>query len=193
MYGEYFTCMVDGGRALTHTIILYKVESTVFHISNSSSLTDCLQPLSHRRSVAFLSYLLANCMSSLPQQPWCPKLSSFSPLYSVHLINIRVNQCSQSLIHSSGKLKNFLSPILYFHLPMTRTYLIKSKVSRHLSHTSNQLFWLYSETGISVCPFLSIFVDIGWLLSYIKNKNRFTTSSYIISVSFFLYSIFIFH
>ena len=53
----------------THTALLNRVESKAFRLINSSSLTDCLQPLSHRPDVAslaiFYRYFHANCSSDL--------------------------------------------------------------------------------------------------------------------------------
>ena len=39
----------------THTALLNRVESKAFRLINSSFLTDCFQPLSHRRNVASLA------------------------------------------------------------------------------------------------------------------------------------------
>ena len=102
----------------THKALLNRVEWKVFRLINSSPLTDCLQPFSHRRNVASLALFyryfcancssdLANCMPALLPLPRCTRLASFShPPYSVHLSNARVNQYSQSFIPLSGKLWN---------------------------------------------------------------------------------------
>lgn len=48
-----------GGRwAFAHTALLNRVEPKAFRLINSLPLIDCSQSLKHRRSVAFLLYLL---------------------------------------------------------------------------------------------------------------------------------------
>ncbi|MPC41574.1 hypothetical protein E2C01_035173 [Portunus trituberculatus] len=110
--------MLGGGRS-THTVLLDSVESKAFRLINSTPLTDCLQPLSHRRNVAslciFYRYFHANCSTDLAKcmpplflRPRCSRLSfSFRPC-SVQLTNTRVNQYSQSFIPFTGKLWNSL-------------------------------------------------------------------------------------
>ena len=101
-------CMEYGShvwRCSTHTALLNEVESKAFCLINSPSLTpltDCLDSLSHRCNVAFLSlfywyfhtgcsFKLANCMPSPLPRLRCTRLSTSSYLYSVHLPNARVN------------------------------------------------------------------------------------------------------
>ena len=86
----------------THTALLNRVESKTFRLINSSPLTDCLQPLSHHRNVAFLALFyryfhancssdLANCVPPLLLRPRCTRLASSSYPYSVHFSNAKVN------------------------------------------------------------------------------------------------------
>ena len=73
----------------THTALLNRVESKAFRLTNSP-LTDCLQPLSHRRNVASLAFFyryyhancssdLVNCVPPLLPRPRCTRLASLNP------------------------------------------------------------------------------------------------------------------
>ena len=106
-----------------HTALLNRVKSKAFRLIKSSPLIDCLQPLSHRRSVASLAIFycyfhancssdLANCMPLLVLRPRCTRLASSSHSYSIHLSNARVNH-SQSFFPFSGKLWNSLPASLF--------------------------------------------------------------------------------
>ena len=110
-----YASQVWGGS--THTALLNRVESKAFRLINSPPLTDCLQSLKHRRSVASLSIFyryfhgycsseLANCMPPPLLRPRCTRLSTFSHPYSIHLISARVNQHLRSFIPFTGKLWN---------------------------------------------------------------------------------------
>ena len=136
-----------GGSA--HTALLNRVESKAFRLINSSPLTDCLQPLSHRRSVdslaLFYRYFHANCSSDLSNcvppllpRPRCTRFASSSHPYSVYLSNARVNQYSQSFIPFSGKLWN--------SLPAYDLICFKREVSRHLSQSSIG-YWIWTFQG----------------------------------------------
>ena len=123
-----------------HTALLNRVESKAFCHIHSFPLTDCLQPLSHRRNVASLAlYFLANCSSDLANcmppllpRPHCTRLASSSHPYFVHLSNARVNQYSQSFIPFSGKLWNSLPASVF--PPAYDLNCFKREVSRHLFH-----------------------------------------------------------
>ena len=115
-------CMEYGSHVwecLTHTALLNRIESKDFYIINSPPLTDCLDYLSHRRNVAFLSNIyryfhgdcsseLANCMPAPLQWLRCTRLSTSSHPYSVHFPNSRVNQYIHSFIPYTCKLWNSL-------------------------------------------------------------------------------------
>ena len=73
----------------THTALLNRVESKAFRLNNSSPLTDCLQPLSHRLNVVSLAIFycyfhanrssdLANCVPPLLPRPRCTRLALYS-------------------------------------------------------------------------------------------------------------------
>ena len=126
----------------THIALLNRVEAKAFRLINSSPLTDCLQPLSHRRNVASLALFyryfhancssdLANCVPPLLPRPYCTRLASSSQPYSVHLSNARVNQYFQSFIPFSGKLWNSLPASVF--PPAYDLNCFKREVSRHLS------------------------------------------------------------
>ena len=104
----------------THTVLLDRVESKAFRLINSLPLTDCLDNLSHRRNVAFLSifysYFHADCSSEIANRmpppllrPRCTRLSNFSHSYSVHLSIARVNLYLHYFMLSTGKLWNSFS------------------------------------------------------------------------------------
>ena len=108
-----YSSHVRGGA--THTALLNRVQSKAFRLFNSPPLTDCLNFLSHRRNVAFLSifyryfhadcsFELGNCVPSPLPRPRCTRLSTSSHPYSVHLPNARVNQYIHSFIPYTGKL-----------------------------------------------------------------------------------------
>ena len=111
-------CMEYGSHiwgGSTHTALLNRVETKAFCLNNSSPLTDCLNSLSHRHSVAslfiFYRYFHAHCSSELANSmpsplPWprCTRLSTSSHPYSVHLSNVRVNQYLYSFIPYTDKL-----------------------------------------------------------------------------------------
>ena len=110
-YGSY----VWGGS--THTALLNKGESKFFRFIYSAPLTDCLDSLSHRRNVAFLSLLyryfhadcfseLANCIPPPLPRPHCTTLSTSSYPCSVLHSSVRFNQYLQSFIPYIGKLWN---------------------------------------------------------------------------------------
>ena len=133
---------VWGGSTLT--ALLNRVESKAFRLIDSSPLTDCLQPLSHRHNVAslglFYQYFhancssdLSNCMPPLLARPRCTRITSSSHPFCVHLSNARVNLYSQSFIPFSGKFWNAL-PASVFPPPYDLNY-FKKEVSRHLSHS----------------------------------------------------------
>merc|ERR1712035_64189 len=95
----------------THTSLLNSVKSKAFRLINSPPLTDCLQSLKIRHSVASLSifyrYFHGNCSSELancmpPHPPAASLHQTFYLLSPLSLVN-------------SGTL--FLN--LYFHLPTT--------------------------------------------------------------------------
>ena len=148
MYGVCFTCL---GR-LHSTALLNRVESKAFCLISSSPLTDCLQRLSHCRSVAsvalFYCYFHANCSSDLANcvPPLLPRLrysrlAFSSHPYSVHLSKARVNQYSQSFNPFSGKLWNSLLASVF--PPAYDLNCFKREVSRHLSHSFG------AESGLS--------------------------------------------
>ena len=125
----------------THTALLNRVEAKAFRLINAPPLTDCLQSLIHRRSVASLSIFyryfhgycsseLANCMPPPLPRPRRTRLSTFSHPYSVHLTNARVNQHLHSFIPFTGKLWNSL-PCSVFP-PAYDLNSFKRGVSRHL-------------------------------------------------------------
>ena len=110
--------------------LLDRVESKAFRLINSSSLTDCLQPLYHLRNVASLAIFyfycyshancssdLTNCMSPLPWSRCTTLFSFFLPHSFLLLSNARVKQYSQSIIPLSV---NSGTPylFLYSHLHM---------------------------------------------------------------------------
>ena len=139
MYGVWLSCL----RGSTHIALLNRVESKAFRLMNSPHLTDCLDSLSHRRNVAFLSIFyryfhadwtskLANCMPSHLPWPRCTRHSTFSHRYSVHLPNARVNQHLHSFIPYTGRLLNSL-PLSVFP-PAHDLNSFKRGVSRHLTY-----------------------------------------------------------
>merc|ERR1712035_159706 len=76
----------------THTSLLNRVEPKGFRLINTPSLTDCLQSLKIRRSVASLSilyrYFHGNCSSEIANcMPRCTRLSTYSHSFSVQLSN----------------------------------------------------------------------------------------------------------
>ena len=112
-------------RGLTHTALLNRMESKVFRLINSPPLTDCLDFLSHRRNVAYVSLFscyvhvdcsseLANCMPPSLPQPCCTGLSTFSyPSLSIFLLQ----ELTSIFILASLTLVNFgtLFLCLFFH------------------------------------------------------------------------------
>ena len=139
----YVVCFICLGRLHSYSSLLNRVESKAFCLINSSPLTDCLQPLSHRRNVAslalFYRYFHVNCSSDLAKcvpplfpRPRCTRLASSSHPYSVHLSNARVNLYSQSFFPFFGKLWNSLPASIF--PPAYDLNCFKREVSRHLSH-----------------------------------------------------------
>ena len=125
----------------TRTALLNRVEYKTFRLIDSPPLTDCLDSLSHRRNVAYLSIFyryihadcsseIANCMPPSLPRPRCTRLSTSSHPYSVNLSNARVNQYLHSLIPITGKLWNSL-PLSVFP-PIYDLNSFKRGVSRHL-------------------------------------------------------------
>merc|ERR1712035_292969 len=105
------------------------VGSKAFRLINSPPLSDCLQSLKIRRSVASLSIFyhyfhgscsseLANCMPPPIWRPRCTRLSTYSHPLSVQLSNARVKHHLHSFIPFTGKLWNSL-PESIFPLPTT--------------------------------------------------------------------------
>merc|ERR1712035_253209 len=133
----------------THTSLLNRVESKAFRLINSPSLTDCLQSLKIRRSVASLSifyrYFHANCSSELANCMPPPRLSTLSHPYAVQTPNVRVNQYLHSFIPSTGKLWNSL-PLSVFP-DSYDLHALKVGVSRHLSNSTrlSALYFSFKE------------------------------------------------
>lgn len=132
----------------------------------SSSLTDCLQTLSHNTNASTravfwcyfhvnYSFDFADFMPSLLLLLSCTRLSSFSYSYYFHLSNARVNQYSLSFIPFSVNLWNYL-PVSVF----TTSNGLKSckrEVSWHPSFDYFLRTLLWAGTSVS-------FFSIGLLL-----------------------------
>ena len=126
----------------THTALLNRVESKTFRLINSPPLTDGLQSLTHRLSVASLSIFyryfhgycsseFANCRTPPLLRPRCTRLSSSHP-YSTPLPNARVNQHLHSSIPFTGKLCDSLADSV--SPPSCNLNSFKRGVSKHLHH-----------------------------------------------------------
>ena len=125
----------------THTALLERVESRAFHLINSPALTNSLQSLSARRTVASLSlyyrYYNRHCSSELSDRIPPPlrraratRLSTHSHPFSVQLSDPRLNRYAHSFIYSTGKVWNTLPSSIFptsFNL-----YTFKRRVSGHV-------------------------------------------------------------
>ncbi len=113
----------------THTALLHRVEPKAFRLINSPPLTDCLQTVEHRHSVASLSifyrYFHGYCFSELANCMPPPSRGLAAQDFPLPLIPILSTSLMQELttisIFSSLSLVNSgtLYLILYFHLPTT--------------------------------------------------------------------------
>merc|ERR1712035_176745 len=113
----------------THTSLLNRVESKAFRLINSPPLTDCLQSLKIRRSVASLSifyrFFMVTALLNLLTACLPPSGGLAAPDFLLTLTPFLSNSLMQELtsifILSSLSLVNsgtlFLN--LYFHLPTT--------------------------------------------------------------------------
>ena len=127
----------------THTALLERVESRAFHLINSPALTNSLQSLSARRTVASLSlyyrYYNKHCSSELScrippplRRARATRLSTYSHPFSVQLSDPRLNRYAHSFIYSTGKVWNNLPSSVFpasFDL-----YTFKRRVSGHVGH-----------------------------------------------------------
>ena len=125
MYGVWLSCLGE----LNIYSFLNRLESKAFRLINSTPLTDCLDSLSHRRNVAYLSilycYFYADCSSELANcMP--PPSHSFAAqdflLFFIFILSIYLMQELTSIFTlSSFTLVNSGTLFLYlfFHLPMT--------------------------------------------------------------------------
>ena len=123
----------------THTALLNRVESKAFRLINSSPLTDCLQPLSHRRNVASLALFTAIFMvtallilltACLPCSRGLAAQDLPLPLTPI-LSTSLMQELTSILSLSSLSLVNSASVFL----PAYDLNCFKREVSRHLSHS----------------------------------------------------------
>ena len=159
-----------GEAPLIQLYWLNRVESKAFCLINSTPLTDCLQPLCHRRNVASLalfysyfhansSYGLANCMPPLLPRPRCKRLP-LTPFLSISLMQELI---SQSFISFSGKLWNSLSASVFPSTYDLNSF--KREVSRHLTQSFGLWTRTFTGTSTSVGFFVLFFVALGCLPS----------------------------
>merc|ERR1712035_239164 len=125
----YGVCFPHMGGGSTHTSLLNRVESKALRLINSPPLTDCLQSLKIRHSVASLSifyrYFHGNCSSELANCMPPPSSGLAAPDFLLtlppFLSNSLMKELTSIFIPSSLSLVNsgtlFLN--LYFHLPTT--------------------------------------------------------------------------
>ncbi len=103
----------------THCNLLDRVESKAFRYISSPPLTDWLQPLKFRRSVASLSIFyccihaycssnVAACMPPLLPLPRCTRLATDAPSHTIQIPYARVNQYLYSFIPFPSQLWNRL-------------------------------------------------------------------------------------
>jgi hypothetical protein len=108
----------------THTARLEKVESKAFRLIHSPPLTDSLQSLSARRTVASLSlyyrYYNGHCSSELSsrmppslRRARTTRLSTQSHPFSVQLSDPRLNRYSLSYMYTTGKVWNTLPSSIF--------------------------------------------------------------------------------
>merc|ERR1712035_290190 len=122
----------------THTSLLKKVESKAFRLINSPPLTDCLQSLKIRLSVASLSvfyrYFHGNCSSELANCMPTPSGGLAAPDFLLTLIPFLSNSLMQELtsifIPFTGKLWNSLPESIF--PPAYDLDSFKRGMSRHL-------------------------------------------------------------
>ena len=108
----------------SHTVRLEKVESRAFRLINSLPLTDSLQSLSARRTVASLSlyYRSYNGHSSSELTSRIPpplrrarttRLSTQSHPFAVQLTDPRLNRYALSYMYTTGKVWNTLPSSIF--------------------------------------------------------------------------------
>ena len=126
MYGVWFSCSGIGWEVggSIYTALSNRVDPKTFCLIISPPLTDCLAFLSSRCNVASFSlsysnihahcsFELAKCMRTPHLFPRYTKHSTFSPPYSVHLYNARVNQYLHSYVLYTDKLWNSLPCVCF--------------------------------------------------------------------------------
>src|ERR1700755_713486 len=125
----------------THTVILEKVQSKSFRLINYPALTNSLQSLSARRTVALLSlyyrYYNGHCSSEISRRIPSPLkraratcLSTQSHPFSNQLSDPRLNRYAQSYMYSTGKVWNTLPSSIFPTSNDLHTF--KRRISGHV-------------------------------------------------------------